>query len=48
VDHGVKDVRAWLLANLDAEVRPGFETIWNRRVLLQTNEMPSPIDEPGR
>jgi hypothetical protein len=48
VNDSVKDVRAWLLANLDAEVRPGFEMIWNRRVLLETNEMPSPINEPGR
>ena len=31
-DETVKDVRAWIVANLDAEVRPGFEMIWGKRV----------------
>lgn len=26
------DVKAWIVANLDAEVWPGFELIWGRRV----------------
>jgi hypothetical protein len=47
LDHSVNNVRAWLMANLDAEVRPGFEMIWDRRVLLRTGEIPHPIDEPG-
>jgi hypothetical protein len=31
-DESVKDVRTWIVAKLDAEVRPGFETVWGRRV----------------
>ena len=32
LDETLKDVRAWIVANLDAEVRPGSEMIWDRRV----------------
>ena len=31
-DESVTDVRAWIVANLDAEVRPGFEMRWGKRV----------------
>jgi hypothetical protein len=47
LDLSVKDVRAWLMANLDAEVRPGFEMIWDRRKTLKPDEMLRPIEEPG-
>ena len=46
LDNSVRNVRAWLMANLDAGVRPGFEMIWDRRVLLRTGELPHPIEEP--
>lgn len=32
VDESVKDVGAWIAANLDAEVRPDFVMEWDRRV----------------
>lgn len=31
VDDSVKDVRSWIIANLDVEVRPDFEMVWGRR-----------------
>jgi hypothetical protein len=31
-DETVKDVGAWIVANLDEEVRPGFEMRWEKRV----------------
>ena len=31
-DETVKNVRAWIVANLDPEVRPDAEMVWNRRV----------------
>ena len=31
-DESVKDVGAWIAANLDFQVRPGFVMNWNRRV----------------
>ena len=31
VDDSVKDVRSWIIANLDDEVMPGFEMVWGRR-----------------
>jgi hypothetical protein len=46
LDLSVKDVRAWLMANLDAEVRPEFEMIWDRRVRLRTGEIPHSIELP--
>jgi hypothetical protein len=46
-DNSVTDVRAWLLANLDAEVRPEFEMFWNRRKLFKPAEVLRPIVEPG-
>ena len=30
-DDTVKDVRAWIVANLDADVKPGFEMSWTKR-----------------
>jgi hypothetical protein len=30
------DVKAWMVANLDAEVWPGFEMVWGKRVELET------------
>jgi hypothetical protein len=47
LDLSVKDVRAGMLANLDAKVRPKYEMIWDRRVLIRAGEIPRPIDEPG-
>jgi len=32
VDDSIKDVAEWMTANLDVEVRPGYEMIWGRRV----------------
>lgn len=32
VDDSVKDVRSWIVANLDVEVRPDFEMVWGKRV----------------
>ena len=32
LDETVKDVGAWIVANLDAELRPDSEMIWDRRV----------------
>ena len=34
-DESAKDVGAWIVANLDAEVRPGFEMRWGRRFKWQ-------------
>ena len=31
-DESVNDVGAWIVAKIDAEVRPGFEMVWNKRV----------------
>ena len=31
-DESVRDVAGWMALNLDAEVLPGFEMVWNRRV----------------
>lgn len=31
-DESVKDVGAWIVKNLDAEVRPGYEMVWDKRV----------------
>jgi hypothetical protein len=47
LDHSVTGVRAWSMANLEAEFRPGFEMIWDRRRPLKSDEMLRPIDEPG-
>jgi hypothetical protein len=47
LDRSVQDVPGWMLVHLDAEVRPKFEMIWNRWVLLRTGEIARPIDEPG-
>jgi hypothetical protein len=41
-DNTVKDVGGWIVANLDAEVRPDFLMVWDRRVKLER-----PIDEPS-
>ena len=30
----MKDVRSWIVANLDAEVLPDAEMIWGRRVTV--------------
>jgi len=35
-DESVKDVASWIVANLDAEVRPDFEMVWDRRVKWET------------
>jgi hypothetical protein len=34
----VKDVRGWLAANLDEEVRPGFELAWGKRAELRPGQ----------
>jgi hypothetical protein len=34
VDESVKDVPAWIVANLDAEVRPDAEMMWGKRLKL--------------
>lgn len=34
-DDTVKDVAAWMAANLDPDVRPGHEMIWKKRVRLE-------------
>ena len=31
-DDTVKDVRAWIVSNVDGEFRPGFEMSWTERV----------------
>ena len=35
VDDSIKDVRAWIVANIDAEVWPTHEMIWGKRVKLE-------------
>ena len=35
VDDSIKDVRAWIVANIDAEVWPGFEMVWGKREKLE-------------
>jgi hypothetical protein len=35
VDSSVKDVGRWIVANLDAKVRPAFVMMWDRRVKLE-------------
>ncbi len=35
-DDSVKDVPGWMAANLDAEVRPDYEMVWDRRVKRTT------------
>lgn len=35
VDDSISDVSAWVEWSLDAEVRPGFEMVWGRRVKLE-------------
>lgn len=30
-DDSITDVRAWIVANLDAEIWPGFEMVWDRK-----------------
>ena len=35
-DESVKDVGAWIVRNLDVEVRPDAEMIWGRRVRLES------------
>jgi hypothetical protein len=32
VDDSIKDVRAWIVANMDAEVWPTHEMVWGKRV----------------
>ncbi len=34
-DETVKDVAGWMEANLEVEVRPGYEMVWDRRVKLE-------------
>lgn len=34
-DESVKDVGAWIEANLDAEARPGYEMVWGKKVDCQ-------------
>jgi hypothetical protein len=36
VDDSIKNVRAWIVANIDAEVWPGFEMVWGKREKLET------------
>jgi hypothetical protein len=36
-DESIRDVAGWMKANLDAEARPDFEMVWNRRVKLEPN-----------
>ena len=33
-DESVKDVNEWMTADLDAEIRPGYEMVWDRRVKM--------------
>lgn len=35
MDDSIKDVRAWIVANLDVEVRPDFEMVWGRRTMRE-------------
>lgn len=37
-DESVKDVGGWIVANLDAEVRPGYEMVWGRRMRWEGKE----------
>ena len=39
-DESVKDVRQWIVANLDAEARPDAEMVWDRRIALGTEGCP--------
>ena len=32
VDDSIKDVRAWIVANIDAEVWPTYEMVWGKRL----------------
>ena len=34
-EDSAKDVHAWMLANLDVEVRPEYEMVWGKRVKLE-------------
>jgi hypothetical protein len=34
-DESVTDTGKWIFANLDVELQPGFEMVWNRRVLWE-------------
>jgi len=34
-DESVKDVGAWIVVNLEAEVRPDFEMGWDRRMKVE-------------
>ena len=35
VDDSIKDVRAWIVANIDAEVWPTYEMVWGKRLKLE-------------
>lgn len=35
VDDSIKDVRAWIVANIDAEVWPTYEIVWGKRLKLE-------------
>ena len=35
VDDSIKDVRAWIVANIDAEVWPTHEMVWGKRLKLE-------------
>jgi hypothetical protein len=35
-DDSIKDVRAWIMANTDAEVWPTYEMVWGKRLKLET------------
>lgn len=35
VDDSISDVPAWIVANLDVEVRPDFEMVWGRRTMRE-------------
>lgn len=35
VEDSITDVRAWIVASLDAEVRPDAETVWGRRMKVE-------------
>ena len=36
VDDSIKNVRAWIVANIDAEVWPTHEMVWGKRLKLET------------
>lgn len=36
VDDSIKDVRAWIVANIDAEVWPTYEMVWGKRLKWET------------